>query len=224
MSAYSWPSGVLFDMDGVLTANNPYHRAAWRELAAERLGLSLTEEDLDLKVDGGRNPEILERLLGFAPEPDEALAFGEAKEALYRDLARGKLREVPGLVAYLHALAARGIPVALVTSSDRPNVEFALEALDLTDHFTRRVLGEDVSRGKPDPEPFQRGAALLGLEPARCVAHEDAVNGVLSAAGAGCTVVALTTTMPGEVLLAAGASLTVPDFRPWLARLEGRAP
>ncbi len=225
MSApHLWPSGVLFDMDGVLTANNAFHHAAWRALAAERLGLALTTEDLELKVDGGRTPEILARLLGFAPDPDEALAFHEAKEARYRDLARGHLREVPGLVAYLHALAARGIPVALVTSGDRVNVQFVLEALDLTDHFTRRVMGEDVTRGKPDPEPFQRGAALLGLEPGRCVAHEDAVNGVRSAAGAGCTVVALTTTMPGEALLAAGAALALPDFRAWLAMLEGGRP
>jgi beta-phosphoglucomutase-like phosphatase (HAD superfamily) len=75
------------------------------------------------------------------------------------------------------------------------------------------VLGEDVTRGKPHPEPFLLGASRLGLNAADCVAHEDAVNGVLSAAGAGCTVVALTTTAPAEALVRAGATLTVPDFR-----------
>ena len=83
-----------------------------------------------------------------------------------------------------------------------------------------RLSGEDVQRGKPHPEPFQRGAALLGLPPERCLAHEDAVNGVKSAAAAGCRVVALTTTAPAAALLDAGAFLTVPDFtgwRSWLA-------
>lgn len=207
-------------MDGVLTSNNAHHRQAWQEVAAELLGLRLSAHDLDTKVDGGRNPEILERLTGEVP--DEALLrrFHEAKESRYRALARGQLREVAGLSAYLDALESRGIPWALVTSADAVNVEFGMEALGLGHRFGPRVLGEHVTRGKPHPEPFMRGAALLGLNPHDCLAHEDAVNGVRSAAGAGCTVVALTTTAPAQALLAAGAALTTPDFTrfaEWLA-------
>ncbi|EYB69687.1 HAD family hydrolase [Deinococcus phoenicis] len=209
------PAGVLFDMDGVLMANNAFHRQAWQEVAAELLGLHLTEHDLDTKVDGGRNPEIIERLTGTAPDEALTLRFHEAKEGRYRDLARGALREVAGLSAYLDALDARGIPFALVTSADAVNVAFGMEALGFGGRFGPRVLGEHVTRGKPHPEPFERGAALLGLDPRECLAHEDAVNGVRSAAGAGCTVVALTTTAPAEVLLAAGAARAVPDFTRW---------
>ncbi|GAA5534946.1 HAD family phosphatase [Deinococcus aluminii] len=209
------PAGVLFDMDGVLMTNNAFHRQAWQEVAADLLGLTLTEHDLNTKVDGGRNPEIIERLTGQAP--DEALIrrFHEAKEGRYRRLASGQLREVAGLSAYLDALEARGIPFALVTSADAVNVEFGMEALGFGGRFGPRVLGEHVTRGKPHPEPFERGAALLGLDPRACLAHEDAVNGVRSAVGAGCTVVALTTTAPAEALLAAGAVLAVPDFTRW---------
>ena len=64
------PRAVLFDMDGVLTANNHFHRQAWKELALELLGLDLSEHDLDTKVDGGRNPEIIERLTGVAPSAE----------------------------------------------------------------------------------------------------------------------------------------------------------
>lgn len=213
------PAGALFDMDGVLTSNNAFHRQAWREVAAELLGLRLTEHDLDHKVDGGRNPEIIERLTGQAP--DEALArrFHDAKEGRYRDLARGRLREVAGLSAYLDALEALGIPFALVTSADAVNVEFGMTVLGLGQRFAARVLGEDVTRGKPHPEPFLRGAALLGLDPQDCLAHEDAVNGVRSAVAAGCTVVALTTTAPAARLLETGAALAVPDFSGWQAWL-----
>ncbi len=213
------PAGVLFDMDGVLTSNNAFHRQAWQEVACSHMNLSLTEHDLDTKVDGGRNPEIMERLTGRAPTSEEALTFHHAKEERYRALARGALREVDGLSAYLDALAGRGIPYALVTSADRVNVEFGLEALGLSGRFPLRILGEDVTRGKPHPEPFERGAALLGLDPADCLAHEDAVNGVRSAFGAGCTVVALSTTQTEAALLAAGAARVTPDFtsyRSWL--------
>lgn len=214
------PAGVLFDMDGVLTANNLFHRQAWQEVAADLLNLHLTEHDLDTKVDGGRNPEIIERLTGTYPDDALAQRFHDVKEGRYRELAHGALQEVAGLSEYLNALRERGIPFALVTSADRVNVEFGMAQLGFGDLFGQRVLGEDVQRGKPHPEPFQRGAALLGLSPERCLAHEDAVNGVKSAVGAGCRVVALTTTAPAEALLNAGAALTVPDFtgwRSWLA-------
>ncbi|MFB9993540.1 HAD family hydrolase [Deinococcus oregonensis] len=214
------PAGVLFDMDGVLTANNLFHRQAWQEVALEVLGLTLSEHDLDTKVDGGRNPEIIERLTGSYPDDALALHFHDAKEGRYRQLAAGALTEVAGLSAYLDALEGRGIPFALVTSADAVNVAFGMEALGFGHRFGPRVLGEDVTRGKPHPEPFLLGAARLGLEAAHCVAHEDAVNGVLSAAGAGCTVVALTTTAPAEALIRAGAALTVPDFKTFGLWLE----
>lgn len=209
------PAGVLFDMDGVLMSNNVFHRRAWREVALSHMGLSLTELDLDIKVDGGRNPEIMQRLTGRPPTPEEAMTFHTAKEERYRDLARGALREVAGLSAYLDALTERWISYALVTSADRVNVEFGLEALGLTHRFPKRILGEDVTRGKPHPEPFERGAALLDLDPRHCLAHEDAVSGVMSAAAAGCAVVALSTTQTEAALLAAGARLVVPDFQNW---------
>ncbi|WP_349774817.1 HAD family hydrolase [Deinococcus taeanensis] len=220
MSVWPWrPAGVLFDMDGVLTANNLHHRRAWQEVALEELGLALTEEDLDTKVDGGRNPEILERLTGVYPDDALAARFHEAKEGRYRTLAAGALREVRGLSAYLDALDERGIPFALVTSADAVNVAFGMEQLGFGARFRTRVLGEDVTRGKPHPEPFLLGAQRLGLNAAECLAHEDAVNGVRSAAGAGCRVVALTTTAPESALRAAGATLAVPDFTGWAAWL-----
>ena len=214
------PAGVLFDMDGVLTSNNVFHRQAWKEVALSHMNLSLTEHDLDTKVDGGRNPEIMQRLTGRPPTPEEAQRFHTAKEQRYRELALGALREVDGLSAYLDALAERGIPYALVTSADQVNVEFGLEALGLADRFPLKIMGEDVTHGKPHPEPFLRGAALLNLDAADCLAHEDAVNGVKSASAAGCTVIALGTTMPEAALIAAGAARVVPDFREWQSWLK----
>lgn len=212
-----WPLGVLFDMDGVLTDNNAHHRQAWREIARDLLGLDLTDHDLDTKVDGGRNPEIQQRLTGRVPTPEEAHALHHAKERRYRDLALGHLREVAGLGVYLDVLDRHDVPYALVTSADTENVEFGLEALGLHDRFVHRVLGSDVRHGKPHPEPYLRGAALLGLEPDDCLVHEDAVAGVQSAVRAGCRVCALSTTQPPETLLAAGARWTAPDFATWLA-------
>jgi len=215
------PKAVLFDMDGVLTDNNHFHRQAWKELAAELLALDLSEDDLNHKVDGGRNSEILKRLTGQPPSAELTARFEDAKEGRYRELALGNLQPVPGLRGYLEGLKARRIPAVIVTSAGRLNAEFGLEALDIAPYFAGMIRGEHVQRGKPDPQPYQMGAALLDLTGADCLAHEDAVNGVRSAAGAGCRVVALTTTQRPEVLTAAGAALAVPDFTDWQSWLDG---
>ena len=209
------PRAVLFDMDGVLTANNHFHRQAWKELARELLGLDLTEHDLDTKVDGGRNPEIIERLTGAAPSAELAARFHDAKEGRYRDLAREQLQPVAGLSDYLSGLRGLGIPAVIVTSSDHTNTDFALGALEVAHFFAGRITGDSVTRGKPDPQPYVMGAELLGLRGSDCLAHEDAVNGVRSAVGAGCRVLALSTTQTEGALLAAGAARVEPDFTGW---------
>ncbi|MBB6099937.1 HAD superfamily hydrolase (TIGR01509 family) [Deinobacterium chartae] len=214
--------GVLFDMDGVLLENNAFHRQAWREAARVLMNLELSEVDLDTKVDGGRNPEIMARLSGRVPTEEEARELHEFKEGRYRDLARGTLREVLGLSRYLDFLEEQGIPYALVTSADDVNVRFGLEELGLSQRFDLRVLGSDVRQGKPHPEPYLRGAELLGLRPADCLAHEDALSGVRSAASAGCAVCALTTTQTADALLAAGARWAVPHFAAWLELLQAQ--
>ena len=211
----SYPKAVLFDMDGVLTANNHFHRQAWKELALELLSLDLSEHDLDTKVDGGRNPEIIERLTGVAPSAELAARFHDAKEGRYRDLARGNLRPVAGLTDYLAGLRGLGVPAVIVTSSDHVNTDFALGALDVAHFFAGRITGDSVTRGKPDPQPYLMGAELLGLRGFDCLAHEDAVNGVKSAAGAGCKVLALSTTQTVGALLSAGAARVEPDFTRW---------
>ncbi len=212
--------GVLFDMDGTLVHNSPYHRRAWQEVALELLQLEVTDTDYAQRVDGGRNPEIMARLTGQTPSPEFALEFHHAKEGRYRDLARGLLEELPGVTAYLDWLEGRGIPYALVTSSDLLNVNFVFEQIGLGGRFERRIMGGDVVNGKPHPEPYLRGAALLGLEPADCLVHEDAVNGIKSGLAAGCTVCAIAAHSSVDSLLEVGAQFAVPNFAVWLEQVR----
>jgi HAD superfamily hydrolase (TIGR01509 family) len=205
----------LFDMDGVITDNLCFHVAAWQVCLRERYGLALADDDR--RVHAGLVHEILERVIGRVPSPDEAHAFHDLKEARYRDLARGALVPLPGLHAYLGWLAARGIPAALVTGSDRVCTSFVLAELALSERFPITVTGEDVQRGKPAPDAYLLAAARLGIAPADCVVHEDSEAGIASGRAAGATVAALTTSAPASVLLAAGACWAGPDFEAWLA-------
>jgi HAD superfamily hydrolase (TIGR01509 family) len=201
-------------MDGVLTVNGHFHLQAWQRFARERLALDIAEDDP--RIVGGRNEEILTAITGRAPDAETLFACDTEKEGHYRELARGNLRPAPGLLPYLDWLTERSLPFALVTSADTLNMTFVLEELGLAERFDIRVTAEDVRRGKPDPEPYLLAAARVGVDPKRCLVHEDAPSGIRSALAAGCSVVALTTTLAAPNLLAAGAGLCVPDFTAWM--------
>ena len=210
--------GVLFDMDGTLAENAHFHHQAWIETMLERYGYRVAPDET--RVHGGKTPFIVSSLLGREIDPLEAAEFHEFKEARYRDLARGKIVPVAGLMPYLDWLEARGIRRAIVTSADATNTDFVLEALGIRDRFESVVLGEHVTNGKPDPEPFLLGATRLGLEGNVCLAHEDAPVGVQSASRAGARVVGMLTLQSSQALLEAGATWTVRDYNEWLRVLE----
>jgi HAD superfamily hydrolase (TIGR01509 family) len=90
----------------------------------------------------------------------------------------------------LTALDAVGMPTALVSASSRRIVDAGLASIG-PDHFRFTVSGDDVTLGKPDPEPYLKATRLLGVEPARCVVIEDSPNGTASGIAAGCQVVAI---------------------------------
>ncbi len=213
--------GVLFDMDGTLAENAHFHHDAWIETMLERYGYHVAPDET--RVHGGKTPFIVSSLLGREIDPLEAAEFHEFKEARYRDLARGKIVPVAGLMPYLDWLEARGIRKAIVTSADATNADFVLEALGIGDRFEAVVLGEHVTNGKPHPEPFLLGAKRLGIEGNACFAHEDAPVGVQSASRAGARVIGMLTLQSSKALLEAGATWTVRDYNEWLRLLGAQA-
>ena len=207
---------VLFDMDGVLVDNAAWHAAAWADCAASLLGLTVRPDDP--RIHGGLNHEILGALVGRPFSVADAREFHDAKERCYRGLARGKLHPVPGLRRYLERLEESSLAVVLVTSADPTNIAFVLDELGMQSRFPLRVSGADVTRGKPAPEAYMKGAAMAGAPTGACLAHEDSLNGVRSAVAAGVRVAALTTTTTRAPLLEAGAAWAVADFEEWLER------
>ena len=210
-------AAVLFDMDGVVADNTHFHHAAWLQYAREALGIELSEDAP--RHFYGRTHEVIERLLGRPLAASEAREHHEGKEALYRDLARGKMQTVRGLEEYLSWLAERGVPAALVTNSDALCMNFVLEELGVADRFAIKINSEQVTKAKPDPEPYLLGAAQLGVAPSACLIHEDTVGGVQAGIAAGAAVAAVTTTVAAEPLREAGAHWVVADFFHWRALL-----
>jgi mannitol-1-/sugar-/sorbitol-6-phosphatase len=188
--------GVLFDLDGVLVDSTAGVTRVWRDWGL-RHGL---DPDETAHAAHGRRAIDTVRLL--APTLDA--------EAELRDLERREIAESHDVVAFAGAarLLAALPPLrwAIVTSGTRALATHRLRTAGLPVP-ERMITGTDLDQGKPHPEPFRRGAALLGLDPASCVAVEDAPNGIASALAAGMPVLALATTYPAAELTRATALL-----------------
>jgi HAD superfamily hydrolase (TIGR01509 family) len=110
----------------------------------------------------------------------------------------------PGARELLAECRHAGIPCALVTMSWRPLAD-AVIASAPTGSFAASITGDEVTNGKPGPEPYAAAAAALGVDPRRCVAIEDSPTGVASATAAGCA----TLGVPHVVPLAPAAGLAI---------------
>lgn len=208
-------------MDGTLVDNMRYHAEAWIELTRE-LGLEgLTLETFERDFAGRKNAEILRDLLGEAADAREVERLSSLKEERYRARYRPHLRPHDGLEPFLDDLAGRGVALAVATAAPPGNRALVLDGLGLTRRFARVIGAEHAPRGKPAPDIFLAAAEALGVPPSACVAFEDALNGVKAAVAAGMTCVGLTTVLPAEALVAAGARFAARDFVEVAARLEG---
>lgn len=201
--------GVVFDMNGTIVDDIPFHFDAWRTLA-EELGVVLDDATLQ-SFNGLKNEDILAKLAGPSLTPERAAQLIEKKETTYRALYRPHLALVPGARELFERLKAASIPVAFASSAPPENRAMLIDGLALAD-YVRVVVATEHLPGKPEPHAFLEAARQIGVEPAACLAFEDAVSGVVAAARAGMLVGAVTTNNPAQTLLAAGASFAVKDF------------
>ena len=190
---------VLFDWDGVVIDSREQHRASW-DLIAEQRGLPLPEGHFE-KGFGMRNEQIIPDIIGWAREPNMVRELAEAKEACYRELIRtDRIEPLPGLRALLECLHAAGIPCVVGSSTPRANIECAMEIIGIEAYFTDVVSGDDVHRGKPDPEVFLLAAGKAQRTPGDCVVIEDAHVGIEAGRAGGMKVGAVATTHSIESL------------------------
>jgi beta-phosphoglucomutase len=202
---------AIFDMDGTLVDNMHIHQEAWRRFL-EGKGLPFDEEQYH-RNNTGTITEIIPRFFPEATDPAEAYRLGMEKEAVYREVYRGRVVALPGLVAFLDALRKAGIRIALATAADRGNIDFTLDELGIRDRFDALVGSEDVQRGKPHPDVYLRAAQRLGQAPRHCLAFEDSHPGIRAALDAGMRVVGLATTHTRTELEGYPLHAVIADYR-----------
>ncbi|MCR5331368.1 MAG: beta-phosphoglucomutase [Lachnospiraceae bacterium] len=177
--------GVIFDLDGVLISTDEMHYKAWKSIADE-LGIPFghTENNLLRGVSRMASLDIILNLGNLVLSEKEKEALAERKNNRYVALLQSLTpdvvtAEVRDTLALLHK---RGIKTAVGSSSR--NAKLILRLTDLEKYFDAVSDGTNISRSKPDPEVFLKGAEFLGLSPDDCAVTEDAVAGI-DAANAG---------------------------------------
>ncbi|HME47074.1 HAD family phosphatase [Mycobacterium sp.] len=179
---------VLWDMDGTLVDSEKLWDVAMHALY-DRLGGILTPQVRAATVGGSaeNTMRIVYADLGRDPDPADMAATADWLHEHTAELFDMGLAWCEGASELLEQLAAERIPMALVTNTKRSLTERALNTIG-RQNFSAIVCGDEVPRGKPAPDPYQRAAALLGQSPRCCLAIEDSVTGAASAEGAGCRV------------------------------------
>jgi len=181
---------VVFDMDGVLIDSAAAHYDSWCRLA-EELGRQVTPEQFAATF-GRQNRDIIPLLFGPDPAPQRVEQLSERKEAIYRELVRGRLQAIEGAVELVRACHQAGFALAVGSSGHPLNIDLALSELRLTECFRVVVHGGDVLRGKPDPQVFLLAAERLGVSPSKCAVIEDAPSGIEAALRGGMAAIGLT--------------------------------
>ena len=175
--------GMLFDLDGVLVDSTPAVARVWAWWAREH---GFNADEVVEQAHGRPSIATIRELL---PNSDY--------EAENREVERREIEDIEGVIALPGALKLlEALPLdrwAIVTSCTRRLAEVRIGAAELPKP-KYLVTSNDVRRGKPDPEPYLKGAQLLAVPAEECVVFEDAPAGIRAGKGAGARVVALRTT------------------------------
>jgi mannitol-1-/sugar-/sorbitol-6-phosphatase len=187
-------AALLFDLDGVLINSTPAVARVWSRWALER---GFNPEEVVSRAHGRPS---LTTIRDYLPNADH--------EAENREVERREIADLEGVIPLPGALDLLGsLPVdrwTIVTSCTRALAEVRIRAAGLP--LPRRMItSNDIQHGKPHPEPYLKGAAILGFLPEDCVVVEDVPAGVRAGKAAGARVIAFTTTVQPAALKEAGA-------------------
>lgn len=198
----------LFDLDGVLVDTAIYHFQAWKNLGT-KFGYTLTEEQNE-QLKGVSRVESLNRILAWADysaTEEEKSAWLIEKNENYLDLISNMNPSeiLPGVLDFLHQIKQAGYKIALGSASK--NAEIILSKTGLIDWFDLIIDGNKVTKSKPDPEVFLKGASGLGFLPTECIVFEDAQAGVEAAKAGNMRAIGI-----GEGEMLSEADKVIPSF------------
>lgn len=195
-------SAIIFDFDGVIADSEPLHFAGFRLTLAE-IGINLTESDYYANYLGYDDRGCFIAALTAHQRPADPSIIAplmQRKAQAYLESVKDHLVIFPGVREFVSEAAAT-YPLAIASGALRHEIEFILEQAGLRKAFLHITGAEDVTKGKPDPEPFLHALAALNrqrqnqtIAPGSCLVIEDSIPGLRGAKAAGMKVLAVANT------------------------------
>jgi HAD superfamily hydrolase (TIGR01509 family) len=194
-------------MDGVVVDGMQFHARAWQDVFATHLGIDLPRLWVYEweGIPGQQFLGLVASRLGRQFSPALITELHELKRKHFDEIFQ--ITPIDGINETIQWLKITGYPLALVTGTGRDVAQRVLARLGLSSAFDHIVGGDDVTRGKPYPEPYLKAARLAGFEPVNSLVIENAPAGIEAALQAGMTCVALTTSLGEEYLQKANCVL-----------------
>lgn len=186
----------FFDMDGVLFDSMPHHAIAWEEVMKIH---DLPFTTYDCYINEGRTGESVireafQKALGRDATPDEVKTIYAEKSAYYHQLLKTTTPTIPGVAEVLQYVKNSGSQIWVVTGSGMRTLLDSLNTVfPSVFQQDRMITAFDVTRGKPDPEPYLKAWERSGLPKEKCFVIENAPLGIRSGKAAGLTVYAVNT-------------------------------
>ncbi len=197
---------VVWDLDGVIVDSAEAHNLSWAGMAS-RFDLEYSPERDFRRIFGKHNTDIIGLLWGIT-DREKVAEMADAKEHDFREAA-ANLRALPGVMRLTEELARHGWRQAIGSSAPMLNIELLLRVTGLSKYMQAIASGDDVTRGKPDPQVFLLAFERLGVAPQDGVVIEDAPAGIEAGRRAGAATLGVTTTQTLQTLQAAGADEVV---------------
>ncbi|MVN90330.1 HAD family hydrolase [Mucilaginibacter aquatilis] len=191
---------AIFDMDGTLVDNNPYHFKTWKNLFEQYNRVEVTPELYNEKLSGVPGMVIMREFFADDYTEEHMKEMFDAKTLQYKQDYAPYVAPVNGLERFLTELKHAGVKLAVASSATASNIDFILSKLPFKHLFDVIIDGPRVSKAKPNPQIFLKAAEDLGVRPENCVVFEDSLSGVKAGNAAGMKVIGITTSHTGEEL------------------------
>jgi beta-phosphoglucomutase family hydrolase len=191
---------AIFDMDGTLINNTPYHFKSWQALLKKYNKPELSKETYYTEISGVPVLDTIRKFFGADHDEVGLKALLKEKEEFYRSIYAPDLAPIKGLEDFLTALKNAGVKMAMATSATIEDVDFIMDHIPIRNDFNDIVNSSMVGRPKPNPDIFLKAAEKLNMPASKCIVFEDSLAGIKAGNNAGMKVVGITTGHPAAEL------------------------
>jgi beta-phosphoglucomutase-like phosphatase (HAD superfamily) len=189
------PSGILWDMDGVLVDTADAHYQSWLDVLSP-YGIKFDRDIFNMTF-GMNNQSIIYKLFGKDLPDEEFATISDEKELAFRSVIKGKVTLLQGVHEWLACFYANKIPQAVASSAPFENIDAVLDETGIRSHF-QAIVSAYGNPGKPDPWVFLEAGKRLGVDARTAIVIEDSPAGVLGAHHAGYHCIAVSSSLTPE--------------------------